>query len=282
RGCLRDIGSELRAQLCRVVGEERGLAAGAGDGNVGEAGVEQVWVDAGIGVNEDAFGGEALGAMTGDGIAVVEMTMLAGVEFDLAVIVEACRDPTIGMDLLNGGEVAIGNAERFVGRGELNAVAYGQLAFDLSIDADACETAGIVGGKFFVRLLDSELVCGWVDRDDRCVGGSFDPDGFAATCIANYVVDFVMACPRSFGSGHVLTLSQDAKSMIVRRKASIGLTLLANSDVQLAAGRIVRGDDESLLGRFDVALGDSADALFCVGNFLHPALLLECVERGGH
>ena len=68
--------------------------------------------------------------------------------------------------------------------------------------------------------------------------------------------------------------------MIFRRKASIGLHLLANSDIQLAAGSIVRGDDESVLGRFDVAFGDSADALLCVGNFLQPALLLERIERG--
>jgi hypothetical protein len=88
-GGLRDIGSELGAEFCHVVGEERGLVAGAGDGDVGEAGVEQVRVDAGIGVNEDAFGGKALGAVTGDGVAVVEMTMLAGVELDLAVVVEA-------------------------------------------------------------------------------------------------------------------------------------------------------------------------------------------------
>jgi hypothetical protein len=33
--------------------------AGAGDGDVGEAGVEQVRVDPGIGVNEEAFSGEA-------------------------------------------------------------------------------------------------------------------------------------------------------------------------------------------------------------------------------
>ena len=121
--------------------------AGAGDGDVAEAGVEQVRVDAGIGVNENAFGGEALGAVTGDGIAVVEMTMLAGVEFDLAVVVEAGGKATIGMDRLDGGEVAIGNAKRFVGGGELDAVAYGELAFDLLVDADACEAAGIVGRK---------------------------------------------------------------------------------------------------------------------------------------
>ena len=89
RESLRDIGSELRAEFCHVVGEERGLVAGAGDRNVGKAGVEQVWVDASIGVDEDAFGGEALGAVTGDGVAVVEMTMISGIKFGLAVVVEA-------------------------------------------------------------------------------------------------------------------------------------------------------------------------------------------------
>jgi hypothetical protein len=81
---LRDIGSELGAEFRHVVGEERGLVAGAGDGDVAEAEVEQVGVDAGIGVNENAFGGEPLGAVTGNGVDVVEMTMLVGVELDVA------------------------------------------------------------------------------------------------------------------------------------------------------------------------------------------------------
>ena len=140
--------------------------AGAGDGDVAEAGVEQVRVDAGVGMNEDAVGGEALGAVTGDGVAVVEMTMLAGVELDLAAVVQAGGEATIGLDRLDGSEVAIGNAKRFVGRCELEALSYGELAFNLPVDADARKAAGIVGDKFFVRLLDSELVCGWVDRND--------------------------------------------------------------------------------------------------------------------
>jgi len=49
--------------------------ASAGDRDIGEAGVKGVRVDAGIGVNENAFGGEPLGAVTGDGVAVVKMTM---------------------------------------------------------------------------------------------------------------------------------------------------------------------------------------------------------------
>ena len=66
-------------------------------------------MDPGVSVNEDAFGGKALGAVTGDGIAVVEMTMLAGVKFDLAVVVEPGGHTTIGMNRVNDGEVAIGN-----------------------------------------------------------------------------------------------------------------------------------------------------------------------------
>jgi len=45
-------------------------------------------VDAGIGVHEDAFGGEALGTVARDGIAVVKMTMLFGIELNSAVVVQ--------------------------------------------------------------------------------------------------------------------------------------------------------------------------------------------------
>ena len=98
-------------KFCQVVGEERGLVAGAGDGNVAEAGVEQVRVDPRVSVNENAFGSEPLRAVTRDGIAVVEMTMFDGIELDLTTVVEACTKPTIGMDGLDGREVAIGDAK---------------------------------------------------------------------------------------------------------------------------------------------------------------------------
>ena len=88
-------------EFCHVVGKDRGLVAGAGDGNVAEAGVEQVRVDPSVSVNENAVGGEPLRAVTGDGIAVVEMTMVDGVELELAVVVETRRKPTVGMDDLD-------------------------------------------------------------------------------------------------------------------------------------------------------------------------------------
>ena len=71
--------------------------AGAGEGDVAEAGVEQVRVDAGIGVDEDALRGEALGAVAGDGIAVIKVAMLSGVELNLPIVVRAGRDAAIGV-----------------------------------------------------------------------------------------------------------------------------------------------------------------------------------------
>ena len=123
-------------------------------------------MDSGVGMNENAFGSEPLRAVTGDGIAVVEMTMVDGVELELAVVVETRRKPTVGMDDLDGREVAIGDAKRFVWGCELNAVAYGELTFDFLIDADAGESTGIIGSQFPVRFLDRELVSNWVDCDD--------------------------------------------------------------------------------------------------------------------
>jgi len=122
-GGLGDLGSELGTEFCNVVGKEGGLVAGAGDRDVTEAGVEQVRVDAGISVNEHAFRGEALRAVTCDGIAVVKMTMLARVELDLAVVVGADGKAAVGMDCLYDGEVAVGDAERFVGYGNASALA---------------------------------------------------------------------------------------------------------------------------------------------------------------
>ena len=59
-------------------------------------------MDAGIGVNENAFGGEPLGTVAGNSIAVIEMAVLAGVEFDLAVVAEVHGHPAQLIQLLRG------------------------------------------------------------------------------------------------------------------------------------------------------------------------------------
>jgi len=79
------LGDEFR----HVVGEDYGIVAGARHGNVGKTRAEQVQVNAGVGVNEYALGGKPLRAVAGDGLAVIEVRMFAGIEFNPAIIAQA-------------------------------------------------------------------------------------------------------------------------------------------------------------------------------------------------
>ncbi len=65
-----------------------------------------------IGIDQDALCGESLRAMASDRISVIEMAVLAGVEFYAPVIVETGGDLPIGSDGLYDGKVAIGDVER--------------------------------------------------------------------------------------------------------------------------------------------------------------------------
>jgi hypothetical protein len=84
---LRKISTQLSPKPCDVIGEEHELMTGAGDGNVSEAGADQVRVDAGIGIDQDAFGSQTLRAMAGDGVTVIEVTMFNRIEVDFTVVI---------------------------------------------------------------------------------------------------------------------------------------------------------------------------------------------------
>ena len=88
-------------------------------------------MDACIRMNEHALGGQTLGTVAGDSIAIIEVAILRGIEFDLAIIVESCYEAAVGMDGFNDCKVAIGNAKRLVRRGKLNAIANGKLVAKL-------------------------------------------------------------------------------------------------------------------------------------------------------
>jgi len=66
--------------------------AGARDGDIAKSGIQQIRMDAGVGVDEDAFGGESLCAVACDHIAVIEVAVAGGVEFNTTVVVEAGSD----------------------------------------------------------------------------------------------------------------------------------------------------------------------------------------------
>ncbi len=71
-------------------------------------------MDAGVGVDEDTLGGETLGTVTGDGVAVIEVPVVSGVEFDLPIIVEPGGNAAVGCDGLDYSEIPVGDAESFI------------------------------------------------------------------------------------------------------------------------------------------------------------------------
>jgi len=79
-------------------------------------------VDAGIGVNQDALGGQPLRTVAADPVAMVEVPMFGYVEFDMAVVVETSGDAAVGRNGFDHSEVAVRETERFIRRGELDAV----------------------------------------------------------------------------------------------------------------------------------------------------------------
>lgn len=121
--CFGHLRPEVLSESSHIIREDRRLMAGAGDSDVPEAGTEQVRMNAGIGVNEYALGGEPLGAVAGDGVAVIEMPVFGSVEFNPPIIIEPGADPVLGTDGLDHGKIPVGDAKLFVRRSELDSVA---------------------------------------------------------------------------------------------------------------------------------------------------------------
>lgn len=66
-------------------------------------------------MNEDKLGADALRPVACDRVCVIETPMFGAVQLDLTDIVETCQDAAVGTDVLDDGEIPIGNARGFVG-----------------------------------------------------------------------------------------------------------------------------------------------------------------------
>ena len=84
--------------------------------------------------------------MAGDCVPVIKMTVLLSVEFYPAVVIKTCGNEPIRCNGLYDGQVAVGDAERLVRRGELDAVAGRERLHHLPVHTHAGEAAWIVNG----------------------------------------------------------------------------------------------------------------------------------------
>jgi len=78
-----------------MIGINARIHAGTGYGDIGKPRVYEVGMHRGIDVDQDTVGGESLGAVAGDGIPVIKVTVLLGVEFYSAVVVKTCGNEPI-------------------------------------------------------------------------------------------------------------------------------------------------------------------------------------------
>src|ERR1700733_4869258 len=105
-------------------------------------------MNVGIGVDKDPLGGKPLGAVAGDGVAVIEVAMLRGVELDLPVVIEPCSNSSAGRNGFDNGKVTVGDGEQFIRGRELNSVANREFMGNFTVDTDTSEAARVVCGGF--------------------------------------------------------------------------------------------------------------------------------------
>ena len=107
-------------------------------------------------VHAHAVGGGSLAAVAGDSIAVINMWVLPDVELYFLTGVQSNLKTSLGVDLLDGSELAIGNVFLPVRRGELQAVAGCEVAFRFPVNAHTVEPVRVPGGTPFGRICGAE------------------------------------------------------------------------------------------------------------------------------
>ncbi len=142
---LRNVAAQLFAQFFRVIPVNLRIVAPGRHRHISQSRVDELLVGLlGIHVHQNAIGGGSLAAVAGDGIAVVEMRMLADIELYVPSVVQSNLKIPLRVDLFDGPELAVGNPLVPVRRGELHAVAGWEFAPRFQVGTHAMQPAWIV------------------------------------------------------------------------------------------------------------------------------------------
>lgn len=99
--------AEIFAQRGRMIGINARVHAGAGYRNIRKTCADEVGMYRGIDVDQHAVGGESLGAVAGDRIAMIEVVVIPIGKRDAAPVVETGADFSMRRDGLDGGKVPV-------------------------------------------------------------------------------------------------------------------------------------------------------------------------------
>jgi hypothetical protein len=158
-GGFADVGAEAFGERCFIVRGDSRVFGRAREGHISETRVDEFGVSCGVHVDEDSIRGDSLRAVRRNGVAVVEVPHLGGVECQSTGLVAIHADSHAGaVDAFHRAHIAVLDVHVGLADGELEAVAFGKVSGDFSIGGDVMQPLGIVGDVLAVLPFDRELV----------------------------------------------------------------------------------------------------------------------------
>ena len=219
-----------------------------------------------IHVDKHSIRRESLAGVAGHGVAVVEIAHLPGVKGDGFSAVHLDRDLKAVLlfgrrrDVLDCAKVAVGHSKFLVGHGELEAVAHGNIAIDLSVDRDSFQPLRVIGDPLTVWFLDGQIVlCSVNVHNLRESFGAYVVFP-ASALILQYVTNAVLSGPCTISSADVGSVHQDLNGMVLFRDLAEFLQALTNCQIDVAPRSVIRGNDDGVLRVLNVTVGDCFDS----------------------
>src|ERR1019366_8456352 len=144
-GGFGHIGAEALGKRGGIIGVNVGVLGGAGDGDVGKAGVEEFGERIGVHIDEDAVFGQTLGTVAGNGIAVIEVSHPSGVKLESSSVIHFDGQAIVIVDGFDPAAITVVHVEILIIVRELDAIAGGELARKVGVNINSAQTLRIVG-----------------------------------------------------------------------------------------------------------------------------------------
>ena len=211
---MGDFSTECVGDTSFVVGVELGVVSPARHGDVRETPVDERLALVGVHVHEDAVGSLTLAAVTGHGIAVIEMNGAVEREGESPTCVEP-EVEAAALDVLNCSDLAIRNVSLPVWCGGLHAVPTPERPVGLAVDGDALQPSRVVGEGLAIRLSHSEEILPGMDLFDLGIRPGGQAIGSAAGAVADDITWCVLRRPLPVGVGDLLPRDQHANFVLL-------------------------------------------------------------------
>jgi hypothetical protein len=230
-------------------------------------------------MDDDTVNRLSLARITGHGIAIVEVLVLAEIEVDGFPGFQAKAKVSAGINLFNVPELAIGHLSSLERGRELDSFVLGKLPLFPVIDIDALEPLGIVGNLLAVLTADGEEVFGSIDVYDGRIFTLFDSYPATASGVPNHIPRIVSVCPLPVRPRQFVPVYEDREGVVLAPNSALSLEAFVNVAVDCKATLVVRRDNQTGIGIFEILPCDRLEALLGVGDLMNALLLDQSLDR---